>query len=335
MPKTIDQIMGAVTLGKGKLFFKEKGRTDWEDLLEVDDFKFTGAIERVEKNSSRDSTVTQIADIAKSSKVTGSFACITALLQVIRFFHMADAVEDVSQAAGSLDFSGTFYKGKWKDLGKVKLSNVLVYKTIGKDFTAEPTTEVCSSTAHGFLDGDRVVLTNSGGALPAGLAAETAYYVRDKTTDSFKLAATVGGAAIDITDAGTGTQTAHFLYSADADYELDEKIGYLHTLEEGDIADASGLIVIGDYAAQAMYSLQGMTKLSIEGEIAFHGDNNAEGVTGDFFSHVKLFGNGDFSMIGEDLQKFEIQYTCLKSSARRGLFEFRDRSGKSKAVAAV
>lgn len=72
-------------------------------------------------------------------------------------------------------------------------------------FTADPGTDFITSAAHGLSDGDAIVLTNSGGGLPAGLSANTFYYVRDKTTDTFKVATTIGGSAIDITTAGTGT----------------------------------------------------------------------------------------------------------------------------------
>jgi hypothetical protein len=59
-----------------------------------------------------------------------------------------------------------------------------------------------------FADGDVVRLSNSGGALPAGLERDTDYHVRDSTGTTFKLAATAGGSAIDITAAGTGLHFA-------------------------------------------------------------------------------------------------------------------------------
>lgn len=79
-------------------------------------------------------------------------------------------------------------------------------------FTADDATDVITSAGHGLLDGDRVQLTTSN-TLPAGLATGTVYYVRDKTTDTFKLAATAAGSAIDITDTGTGTHTWEQVYS--------------------------------------------------------------------------------------------------------------------------
>lgn len=75
-------------------------------------------------------------------------------------------------------------------------------------FTADPATDYLTAPGHGRSNGDMVRLkTSEGGTLPWGtppLAANTDYWVRDVSGDTFKLALTLGGAAIDITDAGDG-----------------------------------------------------------------------------------------------------------------------------------
>jgi hypothetical protein len=55
-------------------------------------------------------------------------------------------------------------------------------------------------------DGQAVRLTTTD-TLPGGLSLNTTYWVRDSSTNTFKLAATSGGSAIDITSAGVGTHT--------------------------------------------------------------------------------------------------------------------------------
>lgn len=79
-------------------------------------------------------------------------------------------------------------------------------------FTANSSNEQCTATAHGLNTGDGPVrVSNSGGALPAGLAAVTDYFVIkvDANTFSFatSLANALAGTAIDLTTNGTGTQT--------------------------------------------------------------------------------------------------------------------------------
>ena len=60
--------------------------------------------------------------------------------------------------------------------------------------------------AHGLRNDDAVVFRTSGG-LPTGLTVGTVYYVVNKATDTFKVAATVGGAAINTSSAGSGTHS--------------------------------------------------------------------------------------------------------------------------------
>lgn len=75
----------------------------------------------------------------------------------------------------------------------------------GVTFTADASTNFLTSAAHGLVDGQEIAVANTGGALPAPLVKTKRYFVRDKTANTFKLALTVGGAAIDLTTAGTGT----------------------------------------------------------------------------------------------------------------------------------
>jgi len=73
-------------------------------------------------------------------------------------------------------------------------------------FTANKDTEVLTALNHTYSDGDKLRLTVSGGSLPTGLSTKTDYYARDVVSGtSLKLAASSGGAAIDISDVGSGT----------------------------------------------------------------------------------------------------------------------------------
>ena len=68
-----------------------------------------------------------------------------------------------------------------------------------------PTDLITTQTAHGLITDERVfVLAAPGAVIPTGLAENTAYFVLavGLTTTAFKLSATSGGAAIDITAGG-------------------------------------------------------------------------------------------------------------------------------------
>ena len=76
-------------------------------------------------------------------------------------------------------------------------------------FTASSTTDELTATAHGLQNLDLVQVTNSGGALPTGLAASTNYWVIPVDANNVKLATSlanaIAGTAIDLTTNGTGT----------------------------------------------------------------------------------------------------------------------------------
>lgn len=82
-----------------------------------------------------------------------------------------------------------------------------------KVVTANPATDELNHTAHGYNTGDGPIqFTNSGGGLPAGISALTDYYVVKFDADNFQIATSLAnalaGTIVDITTAGTGTQTA-------------------------------------------------------------------------------------------------------------------------------
>lgn len=66
-----------------------------------------------------------------------------------------------------------------------------------KNFMSVASTDVVYAAAHGYSDTQKIVFYN--GTPPAPLVEGTVYFVRDAATDSFKVAATSGGSAIDIT----------------------------------------------------------------------------------------------------------------------------------------
>lgn len=63
--------------------------------------------------------------------------------------------------------------------------------------------DILESPAHGFSNGDTVIIWAASG-IPTGLAVGTVYYVVSAAPDTCKLAATSGGSAIDVTAIGSG-----------------------------------------------------------------------------------------------------------------------------------
>ena len=76
-----------------------------------------------------------------------------------------------------------------------------------KEFTVNTSTDTITCSAHGYSNGQTI--TFYGDTAPGGLTAGTTYYVISAATDSFQVAATAGGSAIDLTaTGGTGCQVS-------------------------------------------------------------------------------------------------------------------------------
>lgn len=102
-----------------------------------------------------------------------------------------DAIEEIALAASpQLSYFKT-----WQALSPTWTSNIV--------FTADASTGLLSATGHGFADGTRVIF--EGGTAPAPLVPNSYYFVRDASSNTFRLTATSGGAAIPLTTNGAGT----------------------------------------------------------------------------------------------------------------------------------
>lgn len=125
-------------------------------------------------------------------------------LQSSRVTEVADAIVSVSTKLVEL----------LADVNKVLLLNTasaISYTPATKTATIANATDIWTSTAHGLAVDQKVRLTNSGGALPAGFAKDTDYYViaGNLAANTFQLSATKGGASVNATSDGTGTHTVN------------------------------------------------------------------------------------------------------------------------------
>jgi hypothetical protein len=82
----------------------------------------------------------------------------------------------------------------------------------GDTFTTTHADNTFTQSSHGFLMGDGPIrLTNSGGALPAGVSTDTNYYIYYVDANTFKVSTSranaYAGTVVDITGDGTGTHS--------------------------------------------------------------------------------------------------------------------------------
>lgn len=117
-------------------------------------------------------------------------------------------------------------------------------------FTAN-VNDTLTKTGHGFVTGLKVQVSNSGGALPTGLSAVTDYFVIRIDADTFYLAESLAdalaGTRIDITGAGSGTQTVTPQALAGASLKLqgtiDDGVTWVDVPNESESITASSTVV--------------------------------------------------------------------------------------------
>ena len=103
--------------------------------------------------------------------------------------------------------AGLWFRGVNRAAAKFRFhAGIQTPTRVLKTFTADNTTDTFTSTAHGFADGDMIILMP--GDLPASLVANKIYYAVNTAANTFKLSLTSGGGAIDITTNGSGTLKA-------------------------------------------------------------------------------------------------------------------------------
>ena len=102
--------------------------------------------------------------------------------------------------------------------------------------SADPTTDIITtSVAHG-IPGDGQGVVFQGASLPAGLVAGRFYYAYNRTTFTFTVSETLGGATVDITGTGTGTAFCE-VYAANVKSFMDNI-----TFECNNVANLNGVL---------------------------------------------------------------------------------------------
>jgi len=135
-------------------------------------------------------------------------------------------------SAGAVTSKGATAAADFAAHKRITLPNFLGRSMVGvgtgawsATFTADAGTDriTLSRAYKNIQTGQALALTNSGGALPAGLSPGTYYAVRvsdSVVTLASSLAFALAGTIVDITGAGTGTHTAAIALTAIADGEL-------------------------------------------------------------------------------------------------------------------
>lgn len=138
-----------------------------------------------------------------------------------------------------------------------EVTGVFIQKAAPAACTVDAGTDVITAAGHGMVAGQQVRF--AGTAVPTGLTAGTIYFTRDVTTNTFKVAATASGAAIDLTSAGTAVTFEPGLVDG-TDFVLHGKMGRVRFLTDQS-ANKTPLITASAIVEGDDASLLGLTPL--------------------------------------------------------------------------
>jgi hypothetical protein len=292
------------TIPKGKLLFKMEGQSNFADLGNCTDFKFTVKTTEEKHFSSRSGFNTKDDSAITEQTAAGSFTLDDMMDENLKMFLLASAINSEVQASGSAtDQAVTAELDKWIELGKMKLSAVVV--------TSQ--TPAAWQTAHEYSLGDFVL---------AGAYRAECTTAGTSSTPEPTWGTTVG-AVID--DGATLKWTIRKItYTLNTDYLIDTEVGHLMPLSDGAIAAAQALLVDYSYAAITTKRIDAATAKTLKGHIYMIGDP-PKGVIRDVKGYVSLLPGGDLSVIGTTWQNMQFNMEFETNSAYAGLYWTRTR----------
>ena len=126
---------------------------------------------------------------------------------------------------------GTAPSTIYRTNAKVQNENITISNNSATFSATNATNLLDKGTANGFADDMNVRLTGSD--LPNGWVIDTDYFVRDVASATLKLALTIGGSAVTISDDGSGTNTIFEVVNASATGPITIKTGNSLTIPTG------------------------------------------------------------------------------------------------------
>jgi hypothetical protein len=142
----------------------------------------------------------------------------------------ADGTAVVAGAGGGPS-KGTAPSTFYRTNAKVQNENLTISNNSATFSATNATNLLDKGTANGFADDMNVRLTGSD--LPNGWAIDTDYFVRDVASATLKLALTIGGSAVTISDDGSGTNTIFEVINAGVTGPITIKSGNTLTIPSG------------------------------------------------------------------------------------------------------
>ena len=215
----------AYTIGKGKLLFRAEGQSNFADLGNSPDFKFTVKSEKVDHPSSRSGfkTIDDSALIEQTAE--GSFTLDDLMDENMKMFLMGNAIHSDVQTAGNVSARAvTAELDKWHDLEKLKISNVVV-KAVAEAWDNPRITAITISFEEGSAGANDKIKDSGDGFVTAGLEEGQTLVVTGSTLNNGTyVALAVSEGEIEVANGSLSTEAYGESVTVAKQYNLGDRV---------------------------------------------------------------------------------------------------------------
>ena len=326
------------TVSRGKLLFMIDGSAGFRDLGNCTDLSITSKTDTLDHYSMRGGVAVKDKQVVLKQELTGKFKLDEMTPANINLFLMGSGAITVPQTSGALVAAPyTALKDKWIDLGKRKLSAVVVSKNTST-YTAEVmdtgdgTTTIFGGTLINFpVANGTLTIHHTVGGLPKTAIDNGSGVITGSNIASGSIVYSTGVWAITFTvapdnlinitaDYAVGVST----YLKGSDYEVDTEAGLLYTLTGGTITDLSTIRVSATYAMLDVVTVAAATTTTTKGHILFV-SSPATGAVTDYYGYGSLKPDGDLGLITDKWGEMGFGVEFLSHPSYTGLLMARSR----------
>lgn len=159
----------------------------------VSNSTYAGKIWTFRKDSTDSGSTTNMVDRVRYELVNGTTGNVTSVSIGTDAFTV-----NVSGSTAAIAATGDWIYLTYSSTTSQSISKTFV------DGDVNTGTETITVVGHGLIDGQQVRFSNTGGTLPGGLSSSVTYYIVGAAANTFQVALTLGGAAVNITSAAGG-----------------------------------------------------------------------------------------------------------------------------------
>ena len=295
--------------GTGRCYAGALGGASFDDLGDLEDFKFSMSISTEKLKTNRNAAKATILEVESGREASLGFGLREMTNENLKMALLAENINIQNQSAGNeYQAVPAFIDDLYIDLGHLNIFITKLTGTITGTLAAGDTITGETSSATGkiaFVGSDFVELVNVAGTFQAG---EQVYKTQD--TDYITPSGIETLHDLVVTDAAGTTRRVN-----GTDYSVDPDYGYIRKLSTGSVSDTD--VVSYDYESVDKKYIWSMAGGSVQKKLIFVSDKNDQGPRQRWTFHkVQINLDGDFPLIGTGAAILSVKATVLADTSQ-------------------